>query len=168
MSGIARISVAIGFALTVTVLGCSTNQPKIRASINQSASLTGNLPANPLAWQVVTSTVDQSKSEMSTLYGNELAVAYARSHLQHDYPAGAVLSLVTWSETDDPHYFGARIPGNVKSVEFVNITNTPDGRPSFSYQLYQGAPLHQFSEPHSSLPAERAGYILSLRSAVFP
>lgn len=168
MSSLAKISVALCVALAAIVAGCSTNQPKIQATINENASLTGNLPANPLAWQVVTSTIDKSKSEMSTLYGNDAAIVYARSRVQHDYPVGAVLSLVTWSQTDDPHYFGARIPSKVKFVEFVTVTTTPDGHPSFSYQLYEGAPLRQSSERQSSTPAERAAYILSLRSAVFP
>ena len=168
MTELARISVALCLAFAAALAGCSTNQPRIRATINQSASLTGNLPANPLAWQVVTSTSDQSRSEMSTLYGNAAAIACARSDLRHDYPAGAVLSLVTWSQTDDPHYFGARIPSTVKSVEFVRVTTTPDGRPSVSYQLYEGAPLHLSFEQPSSPPTERAAFILSLRSAVFP
>ena len=37
------------------------------------------------------------------------------------YPAGAVLGLVTWRQREDPHWFGARIPGSVVSVEFVEV-----------------------------------------------
>ena len=39
---------------------------------------------------------------MYTLFGNDLAVQYAHTNPQHDYPAGSVLSLVTWSQQEDP------------------------------------------------------------------
>jgi len=168
MSARTRLCVALGFSVTAIVAGCSTNQPKVHATINESASLIGSLPANPLAWQVVTSSIDKSKLEMSTLYGNDVAVAHARSHVQHDYPAGAVLSLVTWTQINDPRYFGAKIPGKTRSVEFLTITNASDARPSYLYQLYQGDPLQKSSEQQSAAPTDRAAFILSLRAAVFP
>jgi hypothetical protein len=55
------------------------------------------------------------------LYGNTAAVQYARSNSQHDYPASAVLSLVTWTLQEDRHWFGARIPQQVRSIESVNV-----------------------------------------------
>jgi hypothetical protein len=168
MSALTKISVALCFTLAAIVAGCSTDRPKIQATLNERASLTGNLPANPLAWQVVTSTIDKSKSEMSTLYGNDVAVAYARSHADHNYPAGSVLALVCWTQTDDPRYFGARIPGKSKSVEFVTVSADSDGHPTYLDQFYDGTPLQKASEERSSAPTERAARILSLRSAVFP
>ncbi|MGA7237229.1 MAG: hypothetical protein WBY44_16205 [Bryobacteraceae bacterium] len=38
------------------------------------------------------------------------------------YPIGAVLALVTWTKQEDDRWFGARIPAEVKSVEFVGVT----------------------------------------------
>jgi hypothetical protein len=32
-----------------------------------------------------------------------------------------VLALVTWTQRDDPHWFGGRIPNTPESVEFVRI-----------------------------------------------
>ncbi len=168
-------SAKLGAALCITLAaiafiaaGCSSTQPKLRAERNQAASLTGDLPANPLAWQVVTSSIDKNKSEMSTLYGNDAAIAYARSHSDHNYPAGAILGFVTWMQTDDPRYFGAKIPGKPKSVEFVTVIASADGHPSYLYQLYEGAPLQKSSQQQTTVPADRAAFILSLRSAVFP
>ena len=66
---------------------------------------------------------------MSTLYGNDVAVRYARMNPQQDYPAGSVLSLVTWVQREDGHWFGAKIPGPVKSVEFVTVTAGPNNHP---------------------------------------
>ena len=105
---------------------------------------------------------------MSTLYGNDAAVEHARMHLQHEFPVGSEISLVTWTQRADPRWFGARIPEQVKSVEFVTVVATPDGQPAFSYELYAGTPLKISSAQISGLPSERASYLLAQRAAVMP
>src|SRR5580693_2666910 len=127
------------------MLGCSNDEPKISAAINQSALLVGALPANPLQWQVITSEIDKQNSTMSTLYGNDPAVRYARTNTQHEYPAGSTLSLVTWTQREDSRWFGARIPDGVKAVEFVFVGATAGARPSYSYQEFEGTPLKKLS-----------------------
>ena len=158
--------------IALSMSGCSGNEPKISAEMNQSASLAGEFaagsPANPLKWKVITSESSKTDSTMSTLYGNDLAVQCARTHAQHDYPAGAVLSLVTWTQQEDPRWFGARIPATVKSVEFVTVGTTPDGHPSYSYQNYGSAPLKMLSAEEGPTPNDRASYVLSQRAAVMP
>jgi hypothetical protein len=162
-------------ALSMIVLGmpgCSRDEPKVSAEINQRASLAGEfaaaLPVNPLQWKVVTSEINKADSTMSTLYGNDLAVGYARTHSQHDYPAGAVLALVTWTQREDPRWFGAKIPATVKSVEFVSVSAAPDGPPSYSYEEYEGAPLRKLSGEQGVVPNDRAARLLSQRAAVMP
>ncbi len=86
---------------------------------------------------------------MYTLFGNDLAVQYARSSARHDYPAGSVLSLVTWNQQEDPRWFGGKIPAAPKSVEFVAVATTPDNKPVFSYQFYEG------NTAQESVPAGR-------------
>jgi hypothetical protein len=154
--------------LALNILGCSGNDPRISATFNQSASLVGALPVNPLQWKVITSMIDRANSTMSTLYGNELAVGYVRTHSQHDYPVGSQLSLVTWTQQEDPRWFGASIPEAVKSVEFVTIGSAQDGRPSYSYLKYEGSPLQKSVTQESAMPNERAAYLLSQRAAVMP
>jgi hypothetical protein len=105
---------------------------------------------------------------MWTLYGNDLAVDYARTHSQHDYPAGSQISLVTWTQREDPRYFGARIPGEVKSVEFVVVGAAPDGRSSYSYSAYEGPSLVKVPALASMAPNDRSTYLLSQRAAVMP
>jgi hypothetical protein len=112
--------------------------------------------------------IDRADSTMSTLYGNDLAVGYARTHSQHDYPLGSVLALVTWTQQDDPRWFGAKIPDGVKSVEFVTAGSGADGRLVYSYKKYEGAPLQGSSAQESLAPNERAAYLLSQRAAVMP
>src|SRR6202522_1189474 len=85
-----------GLSMFLSMSGCSGAKTKILATINQSASLDGPLPANPLQWKIITSEINKADFTMSTLYGNDIAVGYARANSQHNYPAGSVLSLVTW------------------------------------------------------------------------
>ncbi len=154
-------------SLSLSVVSCSGDASQVSATFNQSAALAGDLPANPLQWKVITATVDPGTSTMSTLYGNDLAVACARTNSQHDYPAGSELALVTWIQTEDRRWFGAKIPDHVKSVEFVTVKAAPGGV-SYAYEEYAGAPLKKSDSQESSTPNDRAGYILAQRAAVMP
>lgn len=158
----------LGFIITLSQFGCSSNPSPVSASLNRNAALVGDLPANPLRWKVITSTIDRSNSTMATLFGNDPAVEYARSHSQHDYPAGSALCLVTWTQREDARWFGAKIPDRVKSVEFVTVAARTNEGPSYTYEEYAGAPLKKVSAQQSEAPKERATYLLSQRAAVLP
>ena len=101
------------------------------------------------------------------LYGNDLAVRFARSG-GRDYPPGSVLSLVTWTKQDDDRWFGARIPGQVKSVEFVSASAGPNSESSYFYERYEGSPLTRTSAVDGRSPTVRAEYLLCLRASVMP
>ena len=105
---------------------------------------------------------------MSTLYGNDIAVQYARTSQQQDYPTGSTLSLITWTQQEDPRWFGARIPAKVKSVEYVMVKTGADQRTSYTYESYAGAPLKKTSDQQGRSPTPRAAYLLSQRAAVMP
>jgi hypothetical protein len=152
----------------VMFVGCSNQGPNITATFNQGAFLLGTLPVNPLQWNVITSMLNPKDSTMATLYGNDTAVQYARTHAQHDYPSGSTLALVTWSEGDDTRWFGARIPSPVKCVEFVFVRAIPGGGTSYTYQKYEGSPLKMGSLQEGFVPNERASYLLAKRAAVMP
>jgi len=145
----------VGMA-TAILLSCSNPTPKIAATLNESASLSGDLPVNPLKWKIITSVVDKKNSTLSTLYGNDVAVQYARSNAQQAYPEGSKLALVTWTEADDPRWFGAKIPERVKAVEFVFVKLNPEGRVSYTYQKYEGSPLKMTSLEQSFTPQREA------------
>jgi hypothetical protein len=163
-----RIWLACFFTTVLTLGSWSCNDTGAAvAAINQPASLTGQLPGNPLQWKVITSLTDNRASTMSTLYGNDFAVRFARSG-GRDYPPGSVLSLVTWTEQDDDRWFGARIPGQVKSVEFVTVSAGPNNQSSYSYEKYEGLPLTRASAADGRTPPVRAAYLLSLRASVMP
>ena len=105
---------------------------------------------------------------MSTLYGNDRAVGRARTNFDRTYPPGSVLSLVTWFQREDEHWFGARIPGQIESIEVVTASSGPDQRPSYSYQAYRGAQLTSVPTEETDTSRARIEQIVSQAAAVMP
>jgi hypothetical protein len=117
---------------------------------------------------VITGMIDPRSGTMSTLYGNDAAVNYARTHAGRDYPAGAVLSLVTWRQGDDPRWFGAKIPERAQMVEFVRVGEAKNGAPQSEYEVYTGNPLVKAPGQYAATEKERVEYIVSARAVVMP
>ncbi len=127
-----------------------------------AAALPASLPYQPLGWGAITMYVDPEKHTMATLYGNNAAMqALQARRAAPEYPAGAVLALVTWVQREDPHWFGARIPDRPKSVEFVQVAAQP------VYQRFAGAGLTA-DKGAADAAAERTGFILGLAPAQLP
>jgi hypothetical protein len=162
-----KIVYLLAIILFATV-GCTDSGSHVTAELNENAALSGKLPYNPLQWRIITTAINKHDSTMYTLYGNDVAIQYARTNSQNDYPVGAVLALVMWNQRDDSRWFGAKIPDRVKSVEFVTVGPGKDRRPSYSYQDYEGAPLKKAAAQEGLVPNERAAYLLSQRAAVMP
>ena len=104
-----------------------------------------------------------------SFYGNEVAIraVRARSELPGEtrerpaYPSNSVLALVIWTQRDDPHWFGARIPGTPQSVEFVEVGHTT------GYRKFAGTGL---AEVHVSAvsAAERMSFVAGLTPVQLP
>lgn len=122
------------------------------------ATTARTLPSNPFEWHVIGSGVNPQDGTMGTLYGNDIAARTARASSQPVYPPGAVLSLVTWNQRPDDHWFGAIVPSDIKYVEFVSVERT-----SRSYQAFGGSPLTKVN-----LPESRVGLIVDQRPSIFP
>ena len=131
---------------------------------DQAAYLPDSIAAHPLAGKVITSFINhrQGAMLMSTLYGNDIAVKSARSG-QPVYAAGSVLALVTWSQRDDPHWFGGRIPAGLQSIELVSIGSGTGP----VYTAYEGMPLAKKTDSSTVVQA-RIQYITSQKASVFP
>jgi hypothetical protein len=136
--------------------------------LNQNAALAGDLPSNPLQWKVITSAINGRDSTMYTLFDNDVAVRYARTNLQHDYPAGSALSLVTWEQQEDIRWFGGRIPAAPKSVDLSWSRSALKNRPLYTYQAFEGEPLKKVTSEEGPTPNRRAAFLLSQRAAVMP
>jgi hypothetical protein len=162
-----KLSMITLVALSSALAGCPGKSSAPPAEINTAAALTGSLPADPLSWRVITSSSDPAAHTMSTLFGNDAAVTYARSNSAHDYPAGSQIALVTWTQREDPRWYGANIPSIVQSIEFVTVTAATNGTPSYAYEKYQGQPLQKAASDSTS-DLQRISFLVSQRSSVFP
>jgi Haem-binding domain/Cytochrome P460 len=129
--------------------------------VNNAAAVANatNLPHQPLVWGAITMYVDPKNHTMATLYGDDAAMDAVEAH--RSYPAGAVLALVTWTQRDDPHWFGARIPDRPLSVEFVETGGQPH------YRRFSGTALEE-DEGATKIAAERASFMLGLPPAQLP
>ena len=132
------------------------------------AGLPTSLPYQPLGWNAITMYVDPATRRTATLFGNEVAMQAVRPREDNSapprYSEGAVLALVTWAQRDDPHWFGARIPNGLESVELVEVSAAV---PATRYRRFAGAGLAE-DHPADEVVAQRAGFITSLVPARLP
>jgi len=84
------------------------------------------------------------------------------------YPPGSILSLVTWHQKEDPHWFGANIPGTVQSVEQLVFGMDVQKRGLPSYTLYEGDPLKKSTGNTAVSTTSRIGWILDQQASVMP
>ena len=163
-----RLATIALLALCLASSNCAHKRNSPTNLINHKASLTGDLPFNPFRWSVISIGVDSLSSTMFTLYGNDVAVDHARSGPQGPYPVGSQLSLVTWTQHEDEHWFGARNPGSLKSVEFVRVEPGGDGTSLYSYRVFEGTPLKETTTERTSEWGRRIDSMLARRTAVMP
>lgn len=144
--------------------------------VNNNAALPASLPYQPLnwgaiTWGAITMFVDPRTRTTATLYGNDVAMQAVQATRttsadpakSPSYPAGAVLTLVTWAQRDDPHWFGARIPDQPQSVEFVQVGN--NGQQN-AYRRFAGTGLGE--DLSFAATAQRASFVLNLLPAQLP
>jgi hypothetical protein len=137
-------------------------------------SLPDSSASKPLEGKVITTIVDKKNKTLSTLYGNDIAVQAARRGHTGIYPPGSVLSFVTWTQQADPHYFGANIPGAVRSVEKISfgkeIRKASPQKDEWAscYEIYEGTPLKRQAERNAGNSKNRMAWILALRASVMP
>jgi hypothetical protein len=151
------------------VTGCSQHPTPSESDLfNQQAALPSSVPVPVLENRVIASSVDRQQHTMSTLTGNDIAVTSARAATGSSYPESAVLTLATWNQRDDPHWFGARIPATPRTVETVAITRGANGQLVPTYHLFAGTPLQLIAHPDPTQAAARQAEILAQRASVMP
>jgi hypothetical protein len=145
------------------------HQAKAHAEqFNGDAVLPPDLPYQPLKWRFISSSVDEHGGAMSTVYGNDLAVDHSRSGSEDAYPPGSIVARVTWAQREDPHWFGARIPGQVKSVELVTAGVSANPRERGTYQAFEGDPLRAVVAPGGAVLGVRVDALLDERASRVP
>jgi hypothetical protein len=149
----------------VYTLPISATKISREEALNNDAALPASLPYQPLRWGAVTMYVDPRTRTAATLYGNDVAMQAVQASRPTSadpaggpaYPAGAVLALVTWAQRDDPHWFGARIPDQPQSVEFVQVGN--NGQQN-AYRRFAGTGLGE--DLSFAAAAQRTDFVLGL------
>ena len=156
------------YLIFLLLLSCGRIENKVDTLINISASQIDSISFNPLKWKVVTSSINHANNTQSILYGNDIAVGYARSNAAKKYPPGSKLCFVTWSQQNDKHWFGAKIPYQIISIELITFNNIINGSSSRIYEKYAGKPLRKLNELDSAFTAQRINYIISQDASVLP
>lgn len=141
---------------------CSNDKPA--KLFNTAAALPSSTKYNLDGLKVITSFVNKTKGTASTLYGNDAAL---KSALEGNKTTGAdeVFTLVTWKQQEDEHWFGAKIPSTVQSVEVVK-TEARGANVVLDYQCLEGAGLTLKADTLGK--GERVAYILGQKPSVMP
>lgn len=147
---------------TLMLTACSDNKPA--ELYNTKAALPASQKYNLDGLKVITSFVNKTKGTASTLYGNDLALNSAIDG-NKSIAANEIFTLVTWKQQDDDHWFGAKIPSDVESVEVIRTA--PSGNNiAVNYQQLNGKALDLKTD--TSGQAERVKYILGQKPSVLP
>jgi hypothetical protein len=147
-------------AFTAIMLTACTNTTNNSTLVNDAASLPSSFNFGKMGFKVITSTINKKLGTMSTLYGNEPALKAAGTD---SAIAGEVFALVTWKQQADDHWFGAKIPANLLSVEYVKTDETGS---SISYQKFTGKNLVLSADTSNS--QARIKYIFDQKPSVMP
>ncbi|QES87237.1 cytochrome P460 family protein [Rhizosphaericola mali] len=154
MRNIAFLIVTISFIIT----SCHSNQV---SKFNENATIHSmDTLINPQEWKVITTFTNRKNKTISILYGNEIASNYAYKNNEGNYPNGTKLALATWESVEDPNWFGAKIPGEVQSVEIVTIASNSNP----VYSLYKGNNLNKVEISDTASVSK----ILSYRTMILP
>jgi hypothetical protein len=150
-------------ALAGCVTGCGSRKPAEDDVLNVQATLPAGMPVPAMDWRAISTSVDRAHQTMSTLTGNDMAVKYSGTEV---YPVGSVVALATWLERDDPHWFGARIPGSFVGLETVSMERGGDGKVTAIYRRYAGNPLREVMDAATAETRKTA--ILKMRYSPMP
>lgn len=148
-------------AALLIITACKQKTPP-QELINQQASLPSTFSIADLHQKVLASFINKKDCTMSILYGD----AFAESVLKSNDSAQAgkfSFTLVTWRQQEDHHWFGARIPGELLSVE--RLTQKAADR-SPAYQKLSGKQLTTITDTAGT--AARIRFILSQKPSILP
>lgn len=140
---------------------CKQNNTAV--AFNEKAALPASFNINNLGLRVITSSINKTKGTMSILYGNDTALQLAMRSPGRVQP-GQVLTLVTWEQQEDAHWFGGKIPGAPSSVETIHVLK--DGHSTVDYQRWEGKDL-VLTQDIKDKPA-RISYMINLQPSILP
>lgn len=158
------LNYTLALILTSLMAACS-NRPTGSSLINHEASLPASFDLNKLGLKVITSSINKKQATMSTLYGNAAALQAAMAGAKTKLLPGETFALVTWKQKEDDHWFGAKIPGELQSVEMLK-TQGLTGVITLDYQKYSGKNLISSADTAGNTAAIQL--ILRQRASIMP
>lgn len=153
----------IPFVVLLALPGCSHPRPSEDDVLNVTARIPANLPVRAMDWRVISTSVNRTDKTTATLTGNDIAVKYSATGT---YPEGSKLALITWLERDDPHWFGARIPGTFVALETISVDRDSAGKIAATYKRYTGNPLREVTGSNNA--DARKTIILAMQPSPMP
>ncbi|WP_259071468.1 hypothetical protein HDF24_25805 [Mucilaginibacter sp. X4EP1] len=151
-------------ACSLFLLTACSNNTNTADLLNQKATIPASFNFSQKRLKVIASFINKKEHTMSTLYGNELALNGARTG--GEKVPGEELTLVTWNQQDDVHWFGAKIPAGLKSIEVVKTGLSTQNNGAISYSCYEGQALTLNSDTLRN--QDRVKYIFDQKPSVLP
>ncbi|WP_343686244.1 hypothetical protein [Chryseobacterium gleum] len=146
----------------VFVLSCGSKQEY--ESVNEKASLPEKFDFNAMNLKVVTSSINHKNQTMMTLYGNNQAREELKGKPEKGESKERILALITWSQKEDPYWYGAKIPDRLLSVEVIKSRYPLSDNFDIQYEKYEGPALKKVSASGS----ERIPAILTMKPSIMP
>ena len=153
------------FVASLFILSACNNRKPAEELLNKKAAIPVSFNFSKAGLKVITSSINKKEQTMSTLYGNDLALKTAISG-STSYPPGENLTLVTWKQQDDDRWFGAKIPGELLSVEIIKTIHSSIGSIATNYQRFTGKEL--IADTDTAHQQDRIIYIFSQKPSVMP
>jgi len=153
------------FAASVLIVSACNNSKPVEELLNKKAAIPASFNFSKAGLKVIASFINKKEQTMSTLYGNDLALKTALLG-SANYPPGENLTLVTWKQQDDDRWFGARIPGDLLSVEVIKTISSNTGNVTTNYQRFTGRELA--IDTDTTHQQERISYIFSQKPSIMP
>jgi hypothetical protein len=145
----------------VFILAACNSTTKPTNLANVPASLPASFNFDKMVLKVVASSISKKQNTMATLYGNEIALK-SMGEAKNAPVANEVLTLITWQQKADDHWFGAKIPANLQSVEVIKVSADK----VVSYRKYKGKDL--VADADTTNNSQRIAFILHTQPSVMP
>lgn len=150
-------------ALILSLSACSGHKDP-QESVNKEASLPASFNFSKLGLKVISTSLNQKQGTMSTLYGNDAALKAFKTS-QNTQP-DEVMALITWKQQADKRWFGAKIPGQLLSLEMLKTTRGIATESIIDYQRFEGSKLVLKKDTTGN--AKSINYIFAQKPSVMP
>jgi hypothetical protein len=159
-----KLFIILLLAGTFLLAACSRDQKK-NSLINDEASLPESLQLSTAGLKTMAFFIDKKSGSMSVLYANQLAINNAGKK-NAGLSDGERMALVTWKQKSDSSWFGARVPGKLRSVELINTGIDSTAGLTTHYKIYVEGKL--WPNPGAKYSKDRVAFILHQLPFVMP